>query len=227
MNDRDVQMESLLSTSLKCTQLEAALPPILGCSWVLPYINPEIIDAKLLEYYPTLNRELTIWVSGKEFAPDPAAFALAASTLTALPKYIASIKDLDTTQWNLTGLIFPYQKRKVLWYSEFRTEYDGDLAIAFTGDTAADVTPCNANWPESSLVGVPYTVVSLVHLISKNRIAVPGFEHILDRIKDERIFGTELIVPLIEIVERNAAVFEASIYRHILTKLKAIEMYAE
>jgi len=227
MNDRDAQLESLLSTSLKCTQLEAEFPPILGEAWVLPYINPEIIDAKLLEYYPTLSRELTIWVSGKESAPDPAAFALAVSTLTALPKYIASIKDLDITQWNLTGLIFPYQKKKVLWYSEFRTEYDGDLAIAFTGDTANEVTPCNANWPESSFVGVPYTVVSLVHLISKNKISVPDFDHILNLIKVERIFGTELIVPLIEIVERNVAVFEASIYRHIVTKLKAIEMYAE
>lgn len=200
------------------------LPPILDNCWSAPSLSPELIDAKLARLYPFRWR-LTIHVAGKQSAPDRASFALASRVLSELPKHIASIPNLD--QWMLSAVAFPYQKGHPLWYAEFESEYGGDLEYAFRGSTDDSFSSFYVFAPEGLYESVPYRIGWLLDdLRQKSEIRDQELTQILERIEKEELFGTELIRPLMEILERNRAQFDLATWGWQKGKLDAIAKHA-
>ena len=54
-----------------------------------------------------------------------------------------------------------------------------------------------------------------------------GLTEVADRLEREKLFGTELIRPVMEILERNAAQFNPDIWRERKKRLQAIAEHAE
>lgn len=195
--------------------------PVLDNCWSAPAIDPALIDAKVLGFYPAFRR--TICIAGKQGAPDATSFALAVRVLSELPKHIRSIPGLDG--WELSQLVFPYQKRGSLWYAEFESEYGSDLEWAFrssTNDSFISFTPFA---PEGLYESVPYRIGWLLDELPQ--ISDQGLTQVYERIEKEKLFGTELILPLMQILERNAAQFDPSIWGWRKKQLDAIAKHAD
>jgi hypothetical protein len=214
--------EHLRWGSLRCPgSLAGELPPILDKSWAAQGMNPALIDAKLLSY-PTVHRGLTICAAGKQATPDVASFALAVRVLSELPKHIEQF-DNEKKEWELSTVVFPYQRRDSLWYAEFQSEYGSDLEYAFksrTGDSFGAFTPW---WPEGLYESVPYRIGWLLRDLA--RFDDPGLVQVFDRAKNEKLFGTELILPLMEILERSVPRADWH-YGHLKKRLDAIVRHA-
>ena len=75
---------------------------------------------------------------------------------------------------------------------------------------------------------MPYTINATLDDLRRYCTAPDqGLAEITERIEREKLFGTELIRPVMEILERNAAQFNPHIWRWRKKKLQAIAEHAE
>jgi len=214
----------VLTDHLRWGSLKNELPPILDNYWSAR-LEPELIDAKLAGFYPFRWR-LAVCVAGKRAAPDAASFALAARVLPELPTHLLSIRDLD--EWTLSQVAFPYQKGHPIWYAEFTSDYGSDLEYAFKSSSDDGFSPSYVFAPEGLYESVPYKINGTLRDLRRCCTAPDqGLAEVAERIEREKLFGTELIRPVMEILERNAAQFNPDIWRWRKKRLQAIAEHAE
>jgi hypothetical protein len=178
--------------------------PILDNCWSASDLRADLVDARLARIC-TFDGRLRVGVAGKQPAPNAASFALASRILSDLSKYIESIA-VDLDQWILSAVAFPYQKGRPLWYVEFESEYGGDTEFAFIGSTDGSFSSSYPFAPAGLYESVPYDIGWLLRELRRQpEVRDQELAQILERIEKEELLGTELIRPLMEIVERNRA----------------------
>jgi len=198
-------------------------PPILGNCWSAPRLSPELIDSKLAGLYP-FRWHLAVYVAGKQAAPEGASFALASRVLSELPKHIATIPELD--QWMLSAVAFPYQRDRALWYADMESEYGSILDYAFMRSTS-DEDFSISDYGRGSYESVPGTIIRALDLLRHYKVTDQELVHLTERIETEKLFGTELICPLLKILERNSTQFAPPIWSDIKERFDAIAKFAD
>jgi len=217
----EARIARLLTEHLRWGSLMRWRPPILDNYWSAR-LDPELIGAKLAGFYQ-FRWQLAVCIAGKRATPDAASFALAARVLPELPTHLLSIRD-DLNEWTLSQVAFPYQKGRPLWYVLFLSEYDGDLEYAFRGSSDDGFNPS----PVSGYESVPDTInVTLDDLRDRCTAPDQGLAEVTERIEREKLFGTELIRPVMEILERQVAQSNRGSLSWRKKKLQEIAEHAE
>jgi len=175
---------------------------ILDLCW-MTRIHPVARDERLSEYFPTLDRFVCIYVAGKQ-SPDEEALLRAGTVIARLYDYLGQIDMLDKSDWNLAAISFPYQTHGSIWYVEFVSEYDGQIAFSFHehSERHCTIDPCiyrDHTAPQLSLLSQ-----TVVEVLRDEHVFDPDFETLLNRIDAESVCGAAFIEPLRVLCERFA-----------------------
>lgn len=173
----------------------------------------ETLDGAMAQFCPGFK--LTpVYIAGKAELPDEDALRLARQVLTSPSAALLPLVDqigieFGPDNWMLSSIWFPYQTYRPCWFAEFHTEYDGQFEFGFRPDdeqvSLVKVDVINhfadaaneAGFCQDSFTSIPGTVSWVIDELVGYRIASDRFEKILRRIINERLFGTELVEPLI------------------------------
>ncbi len=196
MEQEEARISRLLTEGLKWgPSTEPSCPIILDNHWSME-LDPRVI-VKLLDLYPG-NPDIMVGIAGKEEEPDTASFALAVRVLTNLRKYV-------DYRWNwYAEVIFPYQKNGAisLWYAEYESIYSGNDLYAFRGSGVVFTQSC-VHCGSDNYADVPHIILQVLRNLRKSGAADPELAQVSERIEKEKLFGTELILPLMKILGRN------------------------
>jgi hypothetical protein len=176
------------------------------------------IDVATSDFCP-LTESTPLLIAGKDRSPDEDAQKVAMRVLSSPHAALSPLLQLDPSMelgpdgWMLSCIWFPYQTYRACWYVSFRTEYGGERAFAFRPqgeglirDTVEEVN-CfmdasnAAGYCQDSFTSVPPVVSWIVRELPRGELASGTFNDILARIERERLFGTEIVGPLLSVVE--------------------------
>jgi len=125
----------------------------------------------------------------------------------AMDEHRIGLKPIVRGLWAPVGEAAGRTRPSSIWYAEFTSEYGSDLEYAFRGSSDDGFSPSDLFLRENH-ESVPYTINATLDDLRRYCTAPDqGLAEITERIEMEKLFGTELIRPVMEILERNVAQF--------------------
>jgi hypothetical protein len=241
---REVRKQATASTEVQFTRDESAGHEsanqrgdcILDAPWCGEF-DLVAFDAATSVFCPE-PESTPVLIAGKASSPDEDALWLAERVLSSPYASLSPLLQLDPPigfspdQWMLSGIWFPYQKYRACWYVTFTTEYSGGLELGVRAQTegaACDsVEVVNsfmnadnaAGYCQDSFTSVAHVVAWIVRQLRREKVSSKKFSEILDRIDKERLFGTEIVDPLISVVEESKDRVPEWLYAHWKTRLQ-------
>ena len=161
-----------------------------------------------------------VLIAGKDSSPDEDALRLAERVLSAAYISLSPLLQRDfprfgPDEWMLSRIWFPYQTYRACWYIEIMSEYSSVLDLAFRAETegaACDRVELEwdfadadnaAGYCQDSFTSVADVVAWVIRELHQERMSSKKFSEIVERIDKERLFGTEIVDPLISVVEES------------------------
>jgi len=169
---------------------------------------------------------VNICIAGKSSAMDSQALHLAEEVISALPVNLSLIENINTDDWSLSSLLFPYQFESGFWYAVFISEYGETKEYAFTKKGNGQFS-CHSMWSREDgsiycvLPNVRYVYDELISLNLDNK----NLTKMSELITKNKTIGLELILPLLNIIEGSKVKLNNN-YEHLKSFLKVIEHHA-
>ncbi|SDY85153.1 hypothetical protein SAMN04515617_1257 [Collimonas sp. OK242] len=206
-------------------------PAILDQCWVASVERITEIDQRLSQFCPW-DDELKIFIAGKSTAPDSDSYSMAATVTKNLGSQLSMLADafpkigFDGSDWNMTTIWFPYQSFRKCWYVTFTSEYGSDIDFAFVSDSKQ---PDNCDiqivgQKRGSFVDAPGFVKYTINCFRRASISNQDFFSVLRRIENEKIFGTEIVGPLLTILETSMKELRDPEYCHLKELLQSFDL---
>ncbi|PFH04396.1 hypothetical protein BCF11_5173 [Collimonas sp. PA-H2] len=206
-------------------------PAILDQCWVASVERIAKIDQCLRQFCPW-DDELKIFIAGKSTGPDSDSYSMAATVTKNLGSQLSMLANafpkigFDGSDWNMTTIWFPYQIFRKCWYVTFTSEYGSDIDFAFVSDSKQ---PGNCDMhivgqKRGSFVDAPCFVKYAINCFRRANISHQDFVSVLRRIENEKIFGTEIIGPLLAVLEASKKEFREPEYRHLKELLQSVDL---
>ena len=215
-------MQKHISWGLEIDECGNGDSHILDKHWGVHCIDPRTLDPRIIDFYPTLDCELSISIAGKENEPDRLSFALAIEVLEKLYSHLQSISTFDLADWNPVNISFPYQNDSKLWFVEFRSEYDGTLEFSFYLDPlisdAYDVNYTHVS--EGTYQDTPRLAKWAIDELSRHLLDNSDLRAILQRVEDEKIVGYEILGQLATLMESNLDRLRGNINEQLFQQMR-------
>ncbi|SFD03186.1 hypothetical protein [Collimonas sp. OK412] len=206
-------------------------PAILDQCWGASVERITEIDQSLSPFCPW-DDELKIFIAGKSVAPDSDSYSMAATVTKNLGSQLSMLAEafpkfgFGGSDWNMTMIWFPYQIFRKCWYVTFTSEYGSDVDFAFVNNSKQ---PCNYDMQvvgqkRGAFVDAPGFVRYTINCFRRANISHQDFVSILRRIENEKIFGTEVIGPLLTVLEASKKELRDPEYRHLKELLQSFDL---
>lgn len=198
---------------------------ILDNYWSLEIENIARLNPALRKYFPVGGADSsTIYacVAGKEDGPDPQSKTLALSVLTDLERHL---ERMEMPSWDLGRIAFPYQEQQGGWYVVVYSEYGTPERLLFV-----ESEPGSREYQHSlegdSVYDVMHVVKEVLGGLKPRGTGDPEYEVVLGYIRKNKTIGRELILPLIEMLDKRRSQIEPHRYEYMTRLLHAVRHHA-